>query len=325
MEKKATWKKALKWAGNIFTLAALAYVIYVVVKMDIDWKLIVGDPGNIRTFALLCVLSFVQYFLIATGWYIMIRMTGGKKMPMQPVYSVYSRSNLAKYLPGNVMHLAGRNLLGNRLGISQADIGLATVLDLIMTLVTALIMTVVLSADYLIRTAQMIFDNASYRTVLLILAAVGCAAVVALILIVKKRPKVRAYFSRFKAKTLAKACLLSFVNYAAVFTLLGLINCTIMSSILKVPMTPQETVTFMGLTIISWTAGFIIPGAPGGLGVREAIMVLIMAPVWGEKNVATAAVLLRIINLAGDLLLYLAGVIWTVAAERKSRKQEMEG
>ena len=36
MEKKATWKKALKWAGNIFTLAALAYVIYVVVKMDID-------------------------------------------------------------------------------------------------------------------------------------------------------------------------------------------------------------------------------------------------------------------------------------------------
>ena len=55
---------------------------------------------------------------------------------------------------------------------------------------------------------------------------------------------------------------------------------------------------------MAWFAGFIIPGAPGGIGVREAIIILFLTPIIGEAESIVAAVGLRFVTLLGDVWFY---------------------
>ncbi len=56
---------------------------------------------------------------------------------------------------------------------------------------------------------------------------------------------------------------------------------------------------------VSWLAGFLTPGAPGGIGVRETVMVLLLAPSITPPTALFAAIFFRLINIAGDILLFL--------------------
>lgn len=314
---KKPGKHTLKLIGSIFTVLCIVYIAFVLSRMDVDWSMLFSKRSNITALLGLCGLSFIQYVLFATAWWIMLCLTSKRKLPFRPVFGVYSKSNLAKYLPGNVMHLAGRNLLGSQLDITQADIAMATVLDLAMTVITALAMSVVLSFDYLVQTIKIIVSNRGFLTTFVILGVIGCVGIVVLGVVIKKNNKVKTYFSRLEMKNVITACLKSAGIYCLLFSILGVINLLILTKIVGVSTSAQNAVSFVGLTIISWTAGFIVPGAPGGLGIREAIMLWLMAPLFGKEQVAISAVLLRIVNVAGDVLIFVASIIWDRISERK--------
>ena len=67
----------------------------------------------------------------------------------------------------------------------------------------------------------------------------------------------------------------------------------------------NDTALFVAVFSLSWIAGFIIPGAPGGLGVREFMILLMLGPGYGETPALSAALLLRIITAGGDVLSFL--------------------
>ena len=52
---------------------------------------------------------------------------------------------------------------------------------------------------------------------------------------------------------------------------------------------------------IAWVAGFIIPGAPGGIGVREAVIIFFLTPIIGEAESITVSIGLRLVTLLGDI------------------------
>jgi uncharacterized membrane protein YbhN (UPF0104 family) len=53
---------------------------------------------------------------------------------------------------------------------------------------------------------------------------------------------------------------------------------------------------------LAWVLGFVVPGAPGGIGIREAVFVGLYSQVLGEGVVIGLALVLRIITSMGDLL-----------------------
>ena len=53
---------------------------------------------------------------------------------------------------------------------------------------------------------------------------------------------------------------------------------------------------------VAWIAGTLSFGAPAGAGVREAILTWQLTPLLGPTHAAAAAVALRVITTAGDLL-----------------------
>jgi uncharacterized membrane protein YbhN (UPF0104 family) len=55
--------------------------------------------------------------------------------------------------------------------------------------------------------------------------------------------------------------------------------------------------------------GFIVIGAPGGLGVREAAFVALVGGALGEREALLLIGLFRIVTFLGDTLLFAAGAL----------------
>ena len=63
-------------------------------------------------------------------------------------------------------------------------------------------------------------------------------------------------------------------------------------------------ITILGLFSLSWVIGFITPGVPGGIGVREAMMLMFLTGIASEEKILTSAIIYRIISVLGDLCSY---------------------
>ena len=60
--------------------------------------------------------------------------------------------------------------------------------------------------------------------------------------------------------------------------------------------------------IAGWFAGYIVPGAPAGFGVREATLTALLTPLYGPGPAVSAALLWRVSTLLGDGGLLLVGL-----------------
>jgi glycosyltransferase 2 family protein len=72
----------------------------------------------------------------------------------------------------------------------------------------------------------------------------------------------------------------------------------------------------------AWALGFVVPGAPAGLGVREAVLVGTLGGVFPENSVLISAVLFRVITTLGDSLFFLNATLVGVHPGAKLSKVE---
>ena len=63
------------------------------------------------------------------------------------------------------------------------------------------------------------------------------------------------------------------------------------------------------LFLLAWLIGFITPGAPGGIGVREASLLIATTAIMGAGPALLFAAATRIVTLGGDALFALAALI----------------
>ena len=61
---------------------------------------------------------------------------------------------------------------------------------------------------------------------------------------------------------------------------------------------------------LAWMAGYLVPGAPGGLGVREAVLLLGLAPTVGEPSALAAALSYRMVTVVADAVCAGLGHAW---------------
>lgn len=57
--------------------------------------------------------------------------------------------------------------------------------------------------------------------------------------------------------------------------------------------------------IISWVLGFVVPGAPGGIGVREFVLTLLLGKTVGAELILTLSIMHRLTTIIGDFMAYL--------------------
>lgn len=297
-------KRALQWAGSALALAAGGTVL---------WKL--GSqagqlpPGALRSALPGLAVGALGYamagILLAVAWWRLVGLCSGRKPDFLHTLATHLVSQVGKYLPGNVAHLAARHTLGRERGYSHSTLLAAAVLESAVLVAVALglgagVAERVVDAGRLPEWLRPLIDGAPLASL---------AALPLLLWLARRRRWVDATGSWSRALVeLAGVYLLSMVFFLAAA------GCFLL-------LLPGAE-TLRGTSVVAWFAtawllGFVLPGAPGGLGVREAVLLLGLAPVLGEPQAALGAVLLRIVTLSGDGLMSLAG--WLVLQSVGSR------
>ncbi len=65
----------------------------------------------------------------------------------------------------------------------------------------------------------------------------------------------------------------------------------------------------MGGYALSWVAGYVVPFAPGGIGIREAVQVFIFSPIGSPEQVAIISIVHRMLYTITEVILGLIGFL----------------
>jgi uncharacterized membrane protein YbhN (UPF0104 family) len=217
-------------------------------------------------------------------------------------YALWARTQIAKYLPGNVFHVAGRHAGGRSLGLSHQGLAAALVFETGSTVVAALA----------IGAAAAIAGPAPGLPPPWIVAPAALAAVLSWPLIDRGLRRFRLTKSGMRSLpplSLARSLrLLVPANLVHIAFFLG--SGTILWLLIRAGEAGREAsaVAVLSAYALAWLAGTLIPGAPGGLGVREAVIVLLLSPAAGAAAAGAGALALRMVTLAGDVITSLLGL-----------------
>lgn len=202
------------------------------------------------------------------------------RVPKALALNIYGTSQLAKYIPGNIFHLAKRQILGATHGLGHGPLAKSAVVELL-----------------LIGLGGVVFAPLALP---LVSVLVGPGLVIG---------GVTAFATAYAASTAlvgGRALAVSSVCYMLFFSGTGFVfvlTFALATGSFDIPMLSAV----IGAYVVAWTVGFLTPGAPAGLGVREAALLFLLKDVAPESVVLLAAALMRAINIGGDFALFLAG------------------
>ncbi len=269
------------------------------------WPVCLGACGML-------VLYLLQVPLAAIVWRkflsdLQVRLT------MRNAYAVMAFTQFGKYLPGNVAHHVGRVAVTRRFG---GDLPRLT-LSLLYENVFALLAGAHITAIFLIWRASPALERwlpAGIRPVLL--AGVTIAAVLVFLLL----PRVVAWIQRKRQleqppaafRLSAANAIFGYGIFASSFLSLGFGFALLTHGI-----SPEDGFPFLplcGAFAAAWVIGVLVPGAPAGLGVREGVLLVMLAGVTSEPASIAAITVLRIVTTLGDLIHLVLGS-WLLRGE----------
>ncbi|MBD2613651.1 flippase-like domain-containing protein [Nostoc punctiforme FACHB-252] len=223
----------------------------------------------------------------------------------QPVSSsqfiqVYLKTNIAKYLPGNIWHYYGRILAAKNANVSAGAATLSVLLEPLLMATAALILIILFSSQFAANNTTVVIRLLQ----LLSLAVVLCAVHPRFL-----NPAIR-FLYKLKAKksdvNTQPSVVLSIKRYPLRPLLgeLGFLSLRGVGFILTVfalnSLNWSQIPLLLGAFSCAWLLGLVIPGAPGGLGVFEATAYELLRHQFPAALVFSAIALYRLISILAE-------------------------
>ena len=247
------------------------------------------NPIFNRTFLWVEVLIIAIFyagtlFLVATGWKKILILLTKKNLSSEFTW-VWLKSNIYKYLPGNVFNYVDRQIVANKMGISHQELIQSNIVETILIISTSILISssILLFMYDFDMNEYFSFFNITYIYVGLVLFA-----------------GVLLYFYKYKNIKVTDYWQ-SMLLYALFFIGIGIIAYYIVNYQMNIK------ISFLLITAIytfAWLVGFITPGAPGGIGVRESVFIFLSHGLLGEADAVVLSAMLRIISLIGEVMLF---------------------
>lgn len=205
-------------------------------------------------------------------------------------YRIIGISQIGKYLPGNIGHIIGRTFLSKQHSISLKDVTISILYESLLLIYTGLLISI--GYFYYFKQIDLGIDNKIIIYSLVIISV--------LILFTMVFNKFR--FINFITK---KNILLIILLNIFSFIILGLILYIIQYLLIN------ESIPLIKLIIaiaISFVGGFLVPGSPGGIGIREFIFVTLLSTDINQGIALSMIITLRLITVLGDIGMYLVSL-----------------
>lgn len=291
----AARRRAIRIVGNVL---AIVGVVFVVVALRRAFTTLPAVPLTMTTFAVVVVGvggNIVALLLAATAWRALL-IGFGEPHGWRACFSIVGRANLAKYVPGNVFHLVGRA------GLAASWSTPMPVIVASMTIETLLVVAV--AGIFGIPAALARLQALSARLLPSMPAAAVFAGVfvVAVVVVTILAVLLRRRGVGVRASALLVVVVCDITTYLVVGSCLWLLLAIVF------PAAALPWWLCVSGFSLAWVLGFVTPGAPGGVGVREAVFLVLAAPS-GDADVVAAAlaaavVVGRVQSIVADVLVF---------------------
>lgn len=279
--------------GSIFFALA---ILYIAATVRDNWAIIATyDWNGINYFWLAIAAATYGCSLVTTAmvWPCVIA-KWGHRIGLRQALGVGLVAQVGKYLPGNVAHYIGRAALAKQHKVSFTHSGLSTIVEF----------GAALSAVLLVAFGATLLDGSIWAGVPIVSVMPDGLfwplAILALIIFIgfagfalRRSPEIRDLISIdfwiAPIYLLTISFLLAgFSFYALAIAFPGEWSIPIIAAI--------------AIYAIAWAAGFVIPGAPAGLGVREVILLALLTPIIGTATAVMLSLVHRLMSAMIDLM-----------------------
>lgn len=291
--------------GGILSLAALYYFVNRLVAQA-DSVMMATQPSSLVLAILAGLAAYTVAFLPLTGaWHQAVYGFSGHG-DFRTSSHVLLISQFAKYIPGNVGQYVGRFALGRAVGYPSAAIMAATVFETVSAIWVALVIGSLSALDFLREVLARIHVG-EHRLMGAGAALLASTLLLPLVLVGANRlkPRVRA-LENLEIPTWRTAIICACL-YGVSFVLLAVVVMVVAGAGFDAH--TREPLTVIGVVTWAWLAGFVTPGAPAGVGVREVVLLVGLGSVYGESTATGVALLFRVVTTVGDGVGLCAGLL----------------
>lgn len=219
-------------------------------------------------------------------------------------FAVCGRSQIAKYLPGNAFHYVQRVVLTRGTGLPAGSAVVLTATDAVLLAVTGALVGLPAVED-LARTRT----SLPPATLILWIGAGTLLGIAILVFTPRLRAQVIPY-----VKLLAPARVVGAATIDALLLLLPAVVIYLVLDALWPGQTSLGWFDFVPGFALAFFLGFVTPGAPGGIGIREVVLYALFAPALGAALAASLFLAVRVVFIIGDVATFLVASAVTRSA-----------
>lgn len=300
--------KIRQWIGVVLLIfSVLFFVRYAFMYLDevpgYNWG---GEEWSVIFISILFYTSSIG--VLGMIWQLLL-WDHGLKPKWFRLQIIFSIAQFAKYLPGNVAHHVGRVYMAKEIGVPISvtvhimlvealfGVGIGSALALL---------SLLFMADVNVVSGPVSIEPSMLSLIMLITLSLPW-------LVVRFLNKYLPHI----AKKISGGERIAEPRFRTAFAVAGLflICFLIIGIVLKFHANwlfntdELSVLQFTAIFAVAWVAGYIVPGAPAGLGVREALMILLFSPLLGPAVAVGLSISLRIATTMGDGLAFLIGLL----------------
>ena len=300
-------KNAWRWIGGLIALLSLIWFSIQISSHAESFNQI--RPSSIAIVLLASLIYVMTAVFSGMAWWFLLRGSGESYLSPFNAVSITCVTQIAKYLPGNVAHHIGRVFLAANQRLSKSAALFSIFMETLWTVAIASLVALIAVWTAGARVLDKIPEVPEWWillglcTVAMMTPLLGQRFFKMAAQWWSKRQGVELRIVRMPPlSTFWLVGCLYIANYFVLGVILSMIAQTIFHA-------DGGGVLFLsGVFAIAWVTGFVTPGAPAGLGVREVVLVAALSPVYGAETAVGIAAILRVVTLLGDGLVFLVGL-----------------
>lgn len=303
-------KKYFYWIGIGLSIALASYFFYFAVGVlkNYDFQVFM-TPNLILSIIAAALLYSLCIPISGWAWHILLRGMG-VAWGTKNLSAIMGVTQIAKYIPGNIGQHIGRTALALAKGMSVGAYTGSVLIE------TALAMSAGFFVGIffvLISPVPSLHILAEYKAALFLMAIGLALCAIALPWFISRLNSFaqRPFFvTRWKLQQITSpgytAIGLAFLGYCLNYAVIGL-GLWLIGLVIGGGM-PFDYFYLTAVFALSWLLGFLTPGAPAGIGVREGIMALFLSGAGQKDEILLMIAAMRCATIAGD------GFVFIVAA-----------
>ncbi len=264
--------------GRLLAVAGVVFVLLRLWAHEGEIKPAAIEASVWVMVAMLALVYGASNLMLAMGWRSLLQHLG---VPVTALWAlrVYGVSQIAKYVPGNIFHLAGRQALGAAAGLPQWPLAKSTLWELGLIVATGSVFGLL--------TLPLLIENAS----------VSASAALFVMALLVGTVVLKQVFGRAMAAAFA---------WHAFFLILSGVVFVGLVELFTVPVAVEskDWLPLVGAYVLAWLIGLVALGAPAGVGVRELVLLFLLKSMVSESNLLLIVLIGRVMTVAGDILFY---------------------